>query len=100
MSQARSIPGWKKEKEKATPGCAGCLCQSEHIVLVGSHCTQARAVITAAEQSKHYACLTGIDTSQAPLTMFTMFVAGLYEIAGTKPLLHVPGMFYSVCLLP
>ena len=32
--------------------------------------------------------------------MFTMFVAGLYEIAGTKPLLHVPGLFYLVWLLP
>ena len=27
-------------------------------------------------------------------------VAGLFEIAGTKPLLHVPGLLYLVRMLP
>ena len=71
-------------------------------MLVGNHDTQARVVITAAELIKQYVCLTnGIVTSQSG-TADNVYhdAAGLYEIAGTKPLLHVSGLFYLVWLLP
>ena len=102
MSRVRSTPGWTKEKEKPTPGCAGCLCKSEHVVLVGNHDTQARVGNTAADQTNQYFCLTnGIITSQSGTADSVYHVAaGMYEIAGTKLLLHVPGMFYIICLLP